>query len=418
MNKTRKIFVWIVSVTGIVSICVLIYALRIDNQKLMQISIPISILMGVIRALIAIIPLDKPKIPTLNPRIETDINDNLPGNVPGKFHYFTGRKKYMREIHQEFRPKNKNSSTRVLILSGLGGVGKSEIAKAYAIDFQKEYKYICWIDAEKEEGIRSAYTNFATEYKLAQGIEKVDDIIKEVIDWMRNHYHWLFIFDNARNKESIDKYIPNFNTGNILITSRYTQWEEFKQINIEEFTNSEACNFLKNYTEQDNEEGLEELVEELGYFPLALKHAGAYMKTNKTSYNKYLKEFRKNKTKKSQKYLDRVTQIVAETLKTSFKFILKKASRQLINLCAFMSPKDINRQWFVEASEKLPTPLRKAVKEEVMYNEVIAELTAYSLVTIDYAGNISIHRLVQDVIRNNLKKEQIKWRNYCVEIIR
>ena len=417
MSKTRKVLIGIVSFLVIISIGVLVIAYINGDKIWTVISAVFAILMVGIRALIPLIPLDKSKASPASPIIETDPNDKLPGNVPGKFHYFTGRETILNKIHREFRPEDTNSSTRILILNGLGGVGKSEIAKAYAIKHQEDYTRIWWIDAERVEGIWFAYTNFAEENGLTQGIEKADDSIKEVMNWMRNHDRWLFIFDNAKNKESIEKYIPKLNAGNILITSRYTQWEEFKQLEIKEFEKEEARNFLKNYTEQHNDKGLEELIEELGYFPLALRHAGAYMKKSKTNYNEYLRMFRKNKTEKSPYYSDRVTQIVAETLKTSFKLIHKKASRQLLNLCAFMAPKDINQQWFENASEKLPSPLREAVKEKQTYDDILTELTAYSLVTLDYEGNLSIHRLVQEVIRDNLKQEQAEWRTCCVEIL-
>jgi len=376
---------------------------------------PVAFLMITFSVIIAIINLNKKE--PLTPENETNRNVTLPGNVPDIFYCFIGRTKTLSQIHKEFRLENTDSSSRILVIHGLGGVGKSDIAKKYAIEYQKDYNRIRWIDAETGEGIRYGYTKFAKEYGLDQGVEKAEDIIKEVMKWMKNHDQWLFIFDNANDKASIAEYLPELNTGNILITSRSSQWEEFEQIEIKGLDKSEACDFLKAYTKQDKDDSLENLVEELGCFPLALRHAGAYMKKTKTNSSDFLKEFRKNKPKKSPGYANRDTQIVAETLETSIKLIREKASRQLLYLCAFMAPKDIKRQWFADVSEKLPDPLRKVVKEKSRYDDAIAELTACSLITLDREGNLGIQRVVQEIIRDSLKRKQANWRNNCVEIL-
>ena len=60
--------------------------------------------------------------------------------------------------------------------------------------------------------------------------------------------------------------------------------------------------------------------------------------------------------------------------------------------------------------------LRKTTKNKWLYADAIAELTKYYLVTLNDEGGISIHRLVQEVIRDSLKNEQAKWQKYCVKI--
>ena len=349
--------------------------------------------------------------------VEARPTDMPINNIPSRFQYFTGREKTLTDIHEKFNATLLGSQIHVLVITGMGGIGKSEIAKEYAFRFRKEYDCIWWIDAETEERIRSAYLSFAEKFNLDQDKE-ANKIRDRVIGWMKNHDRWFFVFDNAENEASIKEYLPQSNTGNILITSRFTQWEKFEFHPIEDFSSQESCNFLKEYTKQkQNTEKLEDLVIELGCLPLALKHAGAYMRNTKTSYAAYLDSFH-NKNKKSKPSTEGVESaktIVANTLDKSFQLIRKRESRQLIYLCAFMAPEKINGQWFVEASEKLPKPLRKAAKEEL--NEVIANLTAYSLIIKDEDGNLNIHRLVQDIIRDSLKVKQTQWRNYCTNIM-
>ncbi|MCL1937955.1 MAG: tetratricopeptide repeat protein [Candidatus Azobacteroides sp.] len=107
---------------------------------------------------------------------------------------------------------------------------------------------------------------------------------------------------------------------------------------------------------------------------------------------------------------------VATTWQISFDSIRNEASKQLLNLCAFFAPNNISTQWFAAASKVLPAPLRKAAANPTDYDDAIAELTKYSLVNFK-EDNLSIHRLVQEVIRDSLQQEQTKWRTCCIKIL-
>ena len=335
--------------------------------------------------------------------------------------YFTGRKEILKELHKRFFTKRNNPSVKIQVITGLGGVGKSEIAKEYASRYGNKYKYIWWINAETQASINNAYISFAQKNKLGLPDDKLETIIHSVKDWwMQQNEKWLFIYDNAENKKIIDYYCPSpcKQGQHVLVTSRNVQFLGYESINIGVFTETEACEFIEKYTNKPVDEHFKELAKKMDYLPLALDQAGAYMKINEKSYEGYLDLYKKYNLKLLTKYNDdKGKKTITTTWLISFDKINNPASKQLLNLFAFFAPDNIRCEWFSIASGVFPKSLQKVVSNELKYNEAIAELTKYSLVSLN-EGIINIHRLVQEVIRNSLKQKHVEeWRNCCVNIL-
>jgi tetratricopeptide (TPR) repeat protein len=204
-----------------------------------------------------------------------------------------------------------------------------------------------------------------------------------------------------------------------MITSRNPQFLDCTPVDINVFTETVACEFIEKYTKKPADEHFKILAEKMGYLPLALDQAGVYMAINKKSYEESFKLYEQKNLTLLQRYKnDPGKQTVATTWQISFDKINNPAAKQLLKLCAFFAPENIFKEFFTLACKVLPKELRVAVTDEMVYDEdVIAELTKYSLITLNENGFLSIHRLVQEVIRDSLKQEQAVWRNYCVNIL-
>jgi len=239
--------------------------------------------------------------------------------------------------------------------------------------------------------------------------------------WMQENRLWLFIYDNAENEKSLEKYCSSSWTvgRHILVTSRNRLFQKFQSINISVFNETEACKFIEKYTNKPADEYFKVLAEKMGYLPLALDQAGAFMNVHSMSYRDYLDLYDKFPLDLLSEYDDDDPdkKTVATTWQISFDKIENPASRQLLYLCAFFSPDNFHPSWIKQARTVLPDELRETATHELKYEKVIAELTKYSLVSKNEEGFLSIHRLVQEVIRDSLHQEQSKWRNYCVGIL-
>ncbi|KAA6339133.1 hypothetical protein EZS27_012907 [termite gut metagenome] len=341
-------------------------------------------------------------------------------NLAARNLHFTGRIEALKKIHQTFETEKAIFLTQVV--KGLGGIGKTQIAQEYAFRYAQEYEYIWWMNAETDTSILQAYTDFAHKQHVVDlEINRPEIIIETVRNWMSQHDQWLFIFDNAEKEVVLKKYLPahNFGQRHILITSRYAIWEQIAtSIGIAIFASEEAANFLTEYTRLPSDEYQNELAKDLGYLPLALEQAAAYIRTNGISYQEYLDLFRQYKLEILKEYPDEEDdrQTIYLTWNISIEKINKESAKQLLNLCAFLASENIQCSWFSEACEHLPQPLQEDVQDKLKYNKVKVELKKYSLVQI-IDDQISIHRLVQEVIKDKLGSERANWKSYCVQIL-
>ena len=436
MNKTRKIFIGIVSFIGIASIGGIGYVIT-KNINVIVVTVICSVAMlalTFVRDLYALFNKPKTQEPNTTSKDtpakvepidvpEKASDDKMPPhNLPDKNHKFTGRIELLEEIHKALQTKNEVSLVQARAITGMGGIGKSETAKEYAYRYRQEYDTIWWVNAETSASMEEAFRSFAQRNRLGSPEDQSETVIANVRNWMNENRPWLFIFDNAENEKSLEKYSSASGTEgqHILVTSRNTQFSNYEKININVFSEAEACEFIKKYTEKPADGYFKELAKKMGYLPLALDQAGAFMAIDqeKECYREYLKLYEDQNLKLLTQYVDDPDRkTVATTWQISFDKISNEASKQLLNLCAFFAPDNIDKAWFERASNVLPDELREEVVDKYKYKLAIAELTRYSIVSLNKEGVLSIHRLVQEVIRDSLKKEQDRWRKYCVDVL-
>src|SRR5205085_11837320 len=104
---------------------------------------------------------------------------------------------------------NASGSNRVSI-TGLGGMGKSQVAIEFCYRNSHNYRYIFWVFSDSEVAIHTSFRNIANLLNLP--IENTDNdmtIVKKVIQYLRNNGRWLMVFDNADDHSIlISKYFP------------------------------------------------------------------------------------------------------------------------------------------------------------------------------------------------------------------
>jgi len=345
-------------------------------------------------------------------------------HLPNRNPHFSGRKEILENISKTFNSNEEIAMTQAL--TGLGGIGKTQIALKYAYQSKKDkiYDYILWVNAESDVAINKSFKKFALSTNQIGNEDKyeAEDIKRILHDLFDKTKNWLLVFDNAEDIDRLKEWCPPQNAGmnqHVLITSRYIKWDKLATvIRIGFFEKEEASVFLTKRSNKPRDIYQEKLAEKMGYLPLALDQAGAYMEINRMSYKDYLDLFNKyNLELLAEKYDDEPEKkTVATTWQISLNKINNPASKHLLNLFAFLAPDNICIQWFKDASDVLPDELREAASNELKYNKAVSDLTKYSLISHERDGSISIHRLVQQVIRESLKDEQLKWPKYCVNI--
>jgi hypothetical protein len=83
---------------------------------------------------------------------------------------FTGRKEELENLHREVQRNSGNNALELTVISqmtsisGLGGVGKSELAKKYIREHRHDYDgNVMWINAEKYETLSESFGRLAND---------------------------------------------------------------------------------------------------------------------------------------------------------------------------------------------------------------------------------------------------------------
>ncbi len=241
---------------------------------------------------------------------------------------FTGRSIELKALHDALQRSTGRQAviSQVATISGLGGVGKSELARKYAYKYGKYYGgNVIWISAENSQTMESSFLDLAKDDKLGispqdkYGNDKmIETIVKETYAFFaRRGRRSLFIFDNAEGYKGIKRFLPSslhprHKKPYVLITSRDCKWNvrgegDIKVIQLDEFGEVEALEFVRKALNIENnlqDREIEELTRELQYFPLALGQAVVYIQDRneesrlrgdkRFKISDYLKEYQQN----------------------------------------------------------------------------------------------------------------------------
>ena len=138
-----------------------------------------------------------------------------------------------------------DGSRRTVVLHGLGGIGKTQLAAAYAKRHKDSYSAIFWLNIKDEDSLKQSFVKAAKqisrEHPSALRLSNVDtnEVLDEVVDtvksWLSlpNNTRWLTIYDNYDNPKlpsrtdpaavDIRKFLPESYQGSIIITTRSSE---------------------------------------------------------------------------------------------------------------------------------------------------------------------------------------------------
>jgi len=166
-------------------------------------------------------------------------------------------------------------------LSGMGGIGKTELALQYAWQEWKKGTYlggVCWINV-KINDFSSDITSFF-EHKLKLGECRGNTPVEKVqycwSNWIDGDV--LIIFDDVRNSQQIFEYLPPYESKKIkvIVTTRCEYLSDvIENIHLEELSENASLDLIRSYIDNDRVnsqiEETKELCRELGCLPLALE---------------------------------------------------------------------------------------------------------------------------------------------------
>jgi len=351
---------------------------------------------------------------------------------------FLGRDAELAQMRSSLRAGEVTALTQIQAISGLGGIGKTQLALEYAYRYRRDYHTIFWARAESTEALVSSYIALAALLKLPEREAREQDVTVQALKiWLQTHQKWLLILDNADELSLLPAFLPPNLGGHVLLTTRAAATGRFAQRLEIAILSPEhgALLLLRRAALISSETTLEQVSQEvrelalrmsceLGGLPLALDQAGAYLEETGTSLSSYWQLYQQYRAELLHHRGGVVTDHpapVATTWLLSFRRAEEKhpAAADLLRLCAFLSPDAIPEEVLTVGTSFLGPTLAPMAMNAFQLNQAIEALRAYSLIGRDSKEKtLSLHRLVQAVLQDTLEEQQKRlWAERAILVV-
>jgi hypothetical protein len=299
------------------------------------------------------------------------------------------------------QPQRRTVLTQGLV--GLGGVGKSALALEHAHRRYGagEVDLAWWFVAEDRSVLLAAMARL---YGRLTGLGSGEDSEAGAValrNWLeRSPYRWVVIFDNAE-PGVLDGILPEEGTGQVIITSRASDWRDIGATHlVGRLPSDQAVELLVKITALAADGDARQLAEELGGLALAIEQAAAYMRQTHTSYKEYLGALRDDPRAVYDADLAQSESVAARVWRRSLDHVTggqnDHPAAVILSVMSYLAPDDIPRQLFnPDAIHVVPILDDLGVTRLTV---ALGELAAYSLITID-VDSINVHRVIQHMAR-------------------
>lgn len=356
-------------------------------------------------------------------------------NVPKRNTNFFGREAELKRIKTILGNKN------ITYLYGIGGVGKTQIAKEYAHQ-NLDYDLVWWFDSAQD--LTMQYTDL---FKAILRSDKLKHYVKDnllnispeaTVAYMndllrRSEFSWLIVFDNCTDIEKIYSVVPENHSAynkHVLITTRQNLDNHDTALKVGPFSKSTATLFVSKFLPALSSADINILVNELNYLPLQLCHAISFLNTNQTPVVNYIKKHRDYQQRSNQvfrKYKhinDGYNKSMFSVLEASIRMIktTNPNAYEVLLLCAILDypvpdklfialVTDVTGKDFVGNDVVVPLTeylfLEASIKEGKKYyhlHDVIKEHIGFELDQNLESKKLILRRLIK-IVNNQIKQD-------------
>ncbi|KAI1745266.1 hypothetical protein F4680DRAFT_401598 [Xylaria scruposa] len=306
----------------------------------------------------------------------------------------------------------------ILVLHGLGGMGKTQLAIDFARRHHTKFSAVFWLDERSEQSLKRSIVTCATRIiddsiseqsrnYLLHGEGSPDSIVMGVMSWLSQpeNSSWLLIFDNVdRDHQSRDPdaydvrgYFPNSH-GSVLITTRLSRLAQLgfsKRLNKVDGAQARSI-FLKWYASIPGTEAknVSSLLDKLAGLPLAIAQAASYLHEAGISIESYL-ELYERQWKDLMEYqgssmLCYANRNIATTWTMSLHTIRKRsiAATSLLRVWAYLDNKTMFHELLGAAAN---------MSTHAVFPEWLQQLATDKLKFIDATRLLISHSLIEKV---------------------
>ncbi|WBB63166.1 FxSxx-COOH system tetratricopeptide repeat protein [Streptomyces sp. WMMC500] len=366
-------------------------------------------------------PVRPDREPERAPRFPND--PSVVFNAPRRNYRFTGRDAILERLHGALASGSAGDGQGARIaLSGISGVGKSQIAIEYTHRFGSDYDVVWFVNATYRMTAREQLADLSLRLNLPVGNNIGDRVrrVREALRTGRPYRRWLLVFDSADEMELLDDIVPE-GDGHVLITTRTRDWAVSggaDEIEVPHFTRAESTAFALRRAPRLTETEADGLAEAVQDLPLVLSQTAAWLDSSTMAPADYIELLRE---KEPGKVGISIGSDYPMGFLTSWSITLNgmrektPAAASMLNLFALFSPDSIPVSRIVERSDQLPRHLAELAGDPISWHSALRRLSESTAVTIDYLTDpspetevekVQMHRLYHRFLRGDLPEDE------------
>ncbi|CAN9148983.1 unnamed protein product [Alternaria alternata] len=325
--------------------------------------------------------------------------------------HFVGREENITEICEALQY---DGSRKTAVVHGLGGMGKTQLALAYAQRHKDQYSAVFWVNSKDVDTLKQGYAAAARRiYRehpslvhlnaVAEGSD-LNEAAEAVKRWLSSagNDRWMVIYDNYDTPKlpghneagtfDIWPFLPEADQGAVLITTRSSQLQPGRPVAVKKLRDIEHS--LEILSQTSRRDGLSldadarKLAEELDGLPLALATAGAYLHQVSTSFADYLQLYKQSwlrlqqKTPRLLSYEDRA---LYSTWNISLDHVKQQSelATKLLQLWAYLDNQDMWLELMQAGRKGSPLWFSELVEDQLSFDAAVRVLCDHALVEAD-----------------------------------
>lgn len=315
---------------------------------------------------------------------------------------FTGRGPELDQIQEAL-----DTGATTVVVHGLGGVGKSAVARECGWRRRDRHAGVWILNSASAESLQASLIELGRQF--IAGLDHVQDrpeAARVTLDRVLPNFErsWLLIYDNLESESLLRQWTPK-DKAQVLATSRVQTFSAaVRKVSLESLPRTDSVGYLRQESGRDDLEDaeLDGIADDVGDLPLALAHAGAYLRENTAvgagSYRVHLAQ-----------HLSRVPPgfegqpTVFATYQAAIDAVDKRqpGAAMLMRIAAWLAPDAIPREIFAQDAARYHEPVATLAADDVRLDETLSALHRSSLIRYTTrTSSFSVHRLVQSSARN------------------
>ncbi|MFF1408384.1 FxSxx-COOH system tetratricopeptide repeat protein [Streptomyces sp. NPDC058289] len=343
------------------------------------------------------------------------------GRIPRRNPGFTGRDELITHLRTTLVEAPRGASSVVLL--GLSGIGKTQIATEYAYRFASEYDVVWWVPAGDRPTLREHLAALADALGLTHDYGERIQTVLEALRRGTPNGRWLIVFDGCDDPDDLTDLLP-VGPGDVIITSHNREWgsRQPRPVEVPLYDRSESVAFVSRRAVRLTAADADRLAAALGDHPLALDQAAGWLADSSLGVRDYLALLEQGEDSREAVTLSEdyplpfptALAILLNNVRVNFPDALA-----LLQLFVFFAPGPVPLRLLRDLpAGEVPERVAGVTGDAGRWNGALNKLVQFSVVRLEHSGRpvgegggagpdtAQIHRTVHRVVRENLSEDE------------